>query len=77
MNSFSNLFIYWTQLWKGGWSKSLVGNSTEKHALLVITKLVNQSVTIFEPMIQWPKGRPPNTKKKTVITSMTRDHSRF
>ncbi|XP_042754370.2 uncharacterized protein LOC111901587 [Lactuca sativa] len=36
----------------------------KEHALSVITKLVNQSVTVFEPVIQRPKGRPPKSKKE-------------
>ncbi|XP_071735211.1 PKS-NRPS hybrid synthetase cheA-like [Rutidosis leptorrhynchoides] len=45
----------------------------------MITKLVNQSDTYFEPIIQKLKGRPPKSKKKKGkgITSTARDPSRF
>ncbi|XP_071720539.1 uncharacterized protein [Rutidosis leptorrhynchoides] len=51
----------------------------KQSATSVITKLVNESNTYFEPMIHRPKGRPPKSKKKKGkgITSTTRDPSRF
>ncbi|XP_023752378.2 PKS-NRPS hybrid synthetase cheA-like [Lactuca sativa] len=49
----------------------------KKHALSLITELLNQSDAFFEPVVQRPKGRPPKSKKKGGITSTTRDPSRF
>ncbi|KAL4574609.1 hypothetical protein LXL04_021443 [Taraxacum kok-saghyz] len=60
---------------------TLLLNSTnflhDKDALSLITKLVNQYDTVFEPVIQRPKGRPPKSKKKRGVTSTTRFPSRF
>ncbi|XP_042754325.1 uncharacterized protein LOC122196071 [Lactuca sativa] len=36
----------------------------KEHVFSVITKLLNQSDTVFEPVIQRPKGRPPKSKKE-------------
>ncbi|KAL6507017.1 hypothetical protein OROHE_022152 [Orobanche hederae] len=44
---------------------------------LMISNLVNQSETFFEPVVKRPKGRPPKAKKKKGITSTTRNPSRF
>ena len=49
----------------------------KEDALSLITNLVNQYDTIFEPVIQRPKGRPPKSKKKRGVTSTTRYPSRF
>ncbi|KAL4571421.1 hypothetical protein LXL04_018180 [Taraxacum kok-saghyz] len=49
----------------------------KEDALSLITKLVNQYDTVFEPVIQRPKGRPPKSKKKRGVTSTTRFPSRF
>ncbi|GJQ98695.1 hypothetical protein Tco_0009834 [Tanacetum coccineum] len=46
-------------------------------ATLMITNLINQSDTLFEPLIQRPRGRPPKAKKKKGTTSTTRNPSRF
>ncbi|KAL4557961.1 hypothetical protein LXL04_036157 [Taraxacum kok-saghyz] len=46
-------------------------------ATSMITKLLNESDTFFEPMICRPKGRPPKSKKKKGINSTARDPSRF
>lgn len=43
----------------------------------MITKLLSESDTFFEPMIRRPKGRPPKSKKKRGINSTARDPSRF
>ncbi|KAL4560403.1 hypothetical protein LXL04_032554 [Taraxacum kok-saghyz] len=49
----------------------------KEDAFSLITKLVNQYDTVFEPVIQRPKGRPPKSKKKRGVTSTTRFPSRF
>ncbi|GKD59065.1 hypothetical protein Tco_1296574, partial [Tanacetum coccineum] len=46
-------------------------------ATLMITNLINQSDTLFEPLIQRPRGRPPKAKKKKGTTSTARNPSRF
>jgi hypothetical protein len=43
----------------------------------MITKFLNQSDILFEPVIQRPRGRPPKAKKKRGVTSTIRDPSRF
>lgn len=43
----------------------------------MITKFLNRSDILFEPVIKRPRGRPPKAKKKRGVTSTTRDHSRF
>ncbi|KAL4567782.1 hypothetical protein LXL04_023376 [Taraxacum kok-saghyz] len=49
----------------------------KEDALSLITKLVNEYDTVFEPVIQRPKGRPPKSKKKRGVTSTTRFLSGF
>ena len=51
--------------------------SKKELATKMIANLLNQSDTLFEPVIQQPKGRPPKAKKKRGVTSTTRDPSRF
>ena len=46
-------------------------------ATSTITKLINQSETLFEPVAQRPRGRPPKSKKKKGATSTARNPSRF
>ncbi|GJZ04834.1 hypothetical protein Tco_0538109, partial [Tanacetum coccineum] len=49
----------------------------KEYATSVINKLVNESDTLFEPVIQRPRGRPRKSKKNKGITSTRRDPSRF
>lgn len=49
----------------------------KEHAISMITQLVNESDTLFEPVKQRPKGRPRKSKKNKGITSTRRDPSRF
>ncbi|GJW41654.1 protein FAR1-related sequence 5 [Tanacetum coccineum] len=46
-------------------------------ATLMITNLINQSDTLFEPLIQRPRGRPLKAKKKKGTTSTAQNPSRF
>nr|GFB01183.1 protein FAR1-related sequence 5 [Tanacetum cinerariifolium] len=46
-------------------------------ATMMITNLISQSDTLFEPVIQRPRGRPLKSKKKKGTTSTTRIPSRF
>nr|KAJ0190391.1 hypothetical protein LSAT_V11C800444330 [Lactuca sativa] len=57
--------------------KLSVSLNKKEHVFSVITKLMNQFDTVFEPVIQQPKGRPPKSKKKRGITSTTRGPSIF
>ena len=43
--------------------------SKKEFANSMITKLLTESDTLFEPMIRRPKGRPPKSKKKREINS--------
>ncbi|KAL4561205.1 hypothetical protein LXL04_033368 [Taraxacum kok-saghyz] len=49
----------------------------KEFATSMITKLLTESDTFFEPMICRPKGRPPKSKKKKGLNSIARDPSRF
>lgn len=49
----------------------------KEFATTMITQLLSESDTFFEPLIKRPKGRPPKSKKKRGPTSTTRDPSRF
>ncbi|KAL4590600.1 hypothetical protein LXL04_003537 [Taraxacum kok-saghyz] len=51
--------------------------SKKEIAISMITRLLNESDTFFEPLILRPKGRPPKAKKKRGVNSTTRDPSRF
>ena len=51
--------------------------SKKEIAISMITKLLNESDTFFEPWILRPKGRHPKAKKKRGVNSTTRDPSRF
>ncbi|XP_023745850.1 uncharacterized protein LOC111894016 [Lactuca sativa] len=51
--------------------------SKKEFATSMITKLLSESNTFFEPTIRQPKGRPPKSKKKRGMTSTTREPSRF
>ncbi|GKA61621.1 PKS-NRPS hybrid synthetase [Tanacetum coccineum] len=52
--------------------------SKKELATSMITNLLNESDTLFEPtVIQRPRGRPPKAKKKRGVTSTARDPSRF
>ncbi|PWA47757.1 hypothetical protein CTI12_AA460500 [Artemisia annua] len=51
--------------------------SKQELATSMIAKLVNESNTYFEPVIQRPKGRPSKAKKKKGKTSTTRYPSKF
>ncbi|KAL4555319.1 hypothetical protein LXL04_037936 [Taraxacum kok-saghyz] len=51
--------------------------SKKEIAISMITKLLNESDTFFEPMILRPKGRPPKANKKRGVNSTARDPSRF
>ncbi|GKA62883.1 PKS-NRPS hybrid synthetase [Tanacetum coccineum] len=52
--------------------------SKKELATSMITNLLNESNTLFEPtVIQRPRGIPPKAKKKRGVTSTARDPSRF
>lgn len=46
-------------------------------ATAMISKLLTQNDTLFEPMIQQPKGSHPKSKKKKGTTTTAQDPSRF